>query len=502
MIWEYPFRDFDNVQEYENYHIEATNDNNIMISGPRYPLLKLSSKGDLLWNITSGDLFQDIDPDQFCLDSQGNSFLLAEYVDESTYYDEEYFKLVKISNSDYSTPPISSPFNAKKTYVVLIAIENYPGSGYDLLYPEQDAADMIDYFRETCNIPTSTIYPLINNYATTTLIFSVLDYIQSIITHEDELILYYSGHGDVGSRLFPYDMTYLTVQELQASLDPIDCGSITVLIDACRSGGFTEMRTTSPLSVITSCMGDQDSYEYTDLKNGAFTYFFIEAGQAGESLEIQYRNLKTQIMEYTFYDQVPWMYDSNNDLDHYLFNSVSAQTLTQNGPTLSFEFNLDGAGHISDISLQINEGDSSFDLSDMTTSQTGFSGYSGSVELGFFDIASRVEVQYTVHGYQSLVIAEEVKIGFQFTSISYILIIAGIIGCISSAVIIKKTSVNREATTSVFKVYKTNEGCCLESEISQTTSLSEEGSHRICLKCGYANPTHQSSCIYCGDTFS
>jgi len=153
-------------------------------------------------------------------------------------------------------------------YAIVFGISDYPGTGNDLSYCDDDALSMENLFIEQ-GYPSSNIYLEIDDTATRANLEAHFATVASTAKEEDLFIFYYSGHGgkrpedpqngseetygsdSLGEWIFLHDyLQYVDSNyvenldeaicddELAALLRTIPCVRKIVLLDACNSGGF------------------------------------------------------------------------------------------------------------------------------------------------------------------------------------------------------------------------------------------------------------------------
>jgi len=153
-------------------------------------------------------------------------------------------------------------------YAVVFGISDYPGTGNDLSYCDEDALSMESLFLSQ-GYPASNIYLEVDGAATRANLEAHFATVASTAKEEDLFIFYYSGHGgkrpedpqngseetygsdSLGEWIFLHDsLQYvdpnyvenlneaISDDELAALLRTIPCVRKIVILDACNSGGF------------------------------------------------------------------------------------------------------------------------------------------------------------------------------------------------------------------------------------------------------------------------
>ena len=160
------------------------------------------------------------------------------------------------ANSDVINPKLGTQ------YALLISIGDYPHAT-KLLYPRQDAKKMNAFFQQDLEIPAKNIQRLNDMDATRKNILKAFDTLQQQLKKNDQLLIYYSGHGNQirdknndeadgwDEALVSFDAQFdvdtaqwtnvISDDELDQILTKIEAKGVnTVMItDACHSGSIT-----------------------------------------------------------------------------------------------------------------------------------------------------------------------------------------------------------------------------------------------------------------------
>ncbi|MCW4030746.1 MAG: caspase family protein [Candidatus Bathyarchaeota archaeon] len=162
-------------------------------------------------------------------------------------------------------------------------------------------------------------------------IMSQISSLSSMATTNDQLLMYFSGHGiekDNQSYLLPQDARYNVLGESAIKFEWIKSMLVSsnarvkiVILDACHSGaikgktasgymtrGFQESIFPAPqgFAVLSSCALNEVSWENEELKHGVFSYFLTEALRGAADYD---RDGNVTIMEankYTFEKVSSW----------------------------------------------------------------------------------------------------------------------------------------------------------------------------------------------------
>jgi hypothetical protein len=230
-------------------------------------------------------------------------------------------------------------------------------------YASRDAEVMAEYFKKSLGIKTTMSY--INEEATmmtlNTLFDSEIGSLASMITPgQTDLYVYYSGHGvplpnkdgDMEVYLIPYDVPKsgilrygYSLNKLYADLGSLNAKSVTVILDACFSGGsrlsevyesksitnhkytigdigimYEPWRNNPNFRVFTSSKGNQTSQANDRTRSGRFTYY-LAVGLQGDADEDNngkitmaelYEFVKTNVEKETQGQQTPQFYGNSD----------------------------------------------------------------------------------------------------------------------------------------------------------------------------------------------
>jgi len=203
----------------------------------------------------------------------------------------------------------------KEIFALIVAIENYiDPSINNVAYAENDAMKFTEalYLH---NLDSQNTFLLMSKEATKTRIESKLRSMLGSATKNDQVIIYYAGHGFAEN-----DHSYLTctdtvrgdlaktsisIQTIFSNIGKSRCNQVTLFLDSCHSGfeidesmrGILTGMTDEELKeffkdseyhvAFASCQIDQYSYSSEALKHGIWSHLIIEAlrGDASDALE-------------------------------------------------------------------------------------------------------------------------------------------------------------------------------------------------------------------------
>jgi len=171
-------------------------------------------------------------------------------------------------------------------WAVIVGVYNYVSySISNVLYADDDATSL---YQQLAPIYGSDHIDLITNYSATKS--AVQSSIQNwLAQHEDSndvVIFYFSGHGGTdGSNYYicptnsdPYSWSNdISVYELNNWLSVLDSNNVAVILDTCRSGGFTTGLSSNSQVIMTACTPSESAYGSPSLLHGVFTYYLLQA---------------------------------------------------------------------------------------------------------------------------------------------------------------------------------------------------------------------------------
>ncbi len=179
-------------------------------------------------------------------------------------------------------------------YAVLVGICDYPGTVNDICISDGDALNMQTALTAKYGFSDLNIFYLADDRAVKTDIKSKVDYIRSIITSDDEVVFFFSGHGttarvddgdsekiDEGIVVYGANHTfdYIWDGELRDWFSGFNTSKIVFIFDSCMAGGMNDMAGPGRV-VVMSSKENQYSYVYSDGINGEgfFSHWFVNLG--------------------------------------------------------------------------------------------------------------------------------------------------------------------------------------------------------------------------------
>lgn len=181
-------------------------------------------------------------------------------------------------------------------WAVLIGIADYQGNDNDLWHPDEDAKEMTLVLQRS-GYSDDHIILLLNNEATKNAIEDAIDWLILNEKEDDEIVFFYSGHGnrlpdnevldgDVESdgydeMIVTYDLKYISDGWLRDRFEEIESKKFALLFGSCHSGGMFDDNDDlqgQGRVIVSACKANQYGWDYFDLGNTLWGYYFIEQG--------------------------------------------------------------------------------------------------------------------------------------------------------------------------------------------------------------------------------
>jgi len=176
-------------------------------------------------------------------------------------------------------------------YAIIVGISDYPGTGSDLQYCDDDAQDMYAALTTLYGYNSSNIHLLTDTGANFTAIRDAISDVKSQAVGADEVVFFFSGHGTNGvandgdnektdEAIVSHNGNSLIAiwdGQLKAWFSGFNTSRIIFIFDSCLAGGMTDLQ--APGRVVNmACSESGLSYEDGSWQNGQFTYFFVDQG--------------------------------------------------------------------------------------------------------------------------------------------------------------------------------------------------------------------------------
>lgn len=210
----------------------------------------------------------------------------------------------KQEETGVATGELGSEVTGNK-YAIVIGIADYPGDDSNLRYTDEDAEEMYSALTTLYGYSSENIYPFIDKngenttYATREAISMAVEKLKynqdsnqgPVLTENDEMVFFFSGHGGVGEiedlnnepideLIWVHDgreMVPIWDDELRQWFDGFPTNRIIFVFDTCRAGGMTDLAQEGRIiNMATTETGT--AYEFSALENGQFSHYFVDEG--------------------------------------------------------------------------------------------------------------------------------------------------------------------------------------------------------------------------------
>ncbi len=179
----------------------------------------------------------------------------------------------------------------KNKYAIVIGISDYPGTENDLNFADDDAIDMYNALVNIYGFPRENVHLLINSNANYSAIESAVNAVKQKAKEGDEVVFFFSGHGARGKAndgdkeaideaIVSHDgknLVYIWDGELRDWFRDFKTTRIVFIFDSCLAGGMTDLKADGRIIVMATTENGV-AYEFSDLENGQFTYYFVDEG--------------------------------------------------------------------------------------------------------------------------------------------------------------------------------------------------------------------------------
>jgi len=247
------------------------------------------------------------------------------------------------SNPAVMTVTYAGPQKTSKLYAVVIGINQYKNSAYNLNFAKADAEAYAAVLRK--NAPSIfesvTIEEIYDTSATKQDIVTAINEIAAKINPEDVFVLYYAGHGVMSDPLpgeqpqfflIPTDVVKMYLDTESLSVKGISAAEVKewcknvkaqkqlVIFDACQSGGalnqfasrgaaeekaIMQLARSTGIVVLASTGTEQFATEFAQLGHGVFTFALLEGLQGNADGGTKDGKITVKELEAYINDRVP-----------------------------------------------------------------------------------------------------------------------------------------------------------------------------------------------------
>ena len=249
-----------------------------------------------------------------------------------------YQRQITIPTSDVDLNVPVAAFKRPNAVGVIIGIAEYKHPDVPTVdYAKRDALLVREYFIRSLGIHDNNIIMVLDEDATKAAFHQIFEgQIQNYLRPgESEVYVYYTGHGvpemeNSTAYFLPYDahpnyaaQTGYSLERFYKNLNKLEATSVTVVLDACFSGGSAGgmlIKKASPIFIsvehpttflkngiiISSSSGAQISSWYDDMGHSMFTYFFLK-GLRGEADRDGNRKITAEELYGYIKENVPYL---------------------------------------------------------------------------------------------------------------------------------------------------------------------------------------------------
>jgi len=322
------------------------------------------------------------------------------------------------TTQEIQNPQISA-LDVRKTYAIIVGIEDYPDPWSDLYYTIDDANSIYSKLLNNYGVDEIYMQLLLDSDATKHDIWSAFNNIGFFINDYDRFFFYFSGHGQFSSfpsncYLCPYDASSERIYstDLDAYLNIVNCSEQYIIIDSCGSGGMIEDAQAPNRYFMTACAYNEESWETSALGHGVFTYYFLRSftlatdsnGDSVISMEEQFSYTYPRTVSYsTGLGDVhhPQEYDGFTG-EAVIDTIIGSLILAPNGTKLDYSFFLYGHGSITTLQITVcsvaeDISTETFALIPEAPSNTGFGYYSGTLNASSTDNITSYKIRVVVY---------------------------------------------------------------------------------------------------------
>ncbi|MDF1537877.1 MAG: caspase family protein [Candidatus Thorarchaeota archaeon] len=233
---------------------------------------------------------------------------------------------VTVTVDNVEDPP---PPPGQNKYALIVGISDYSAIN-DLTYCDEDATDWYNYLSAQGYVITllgdgKNYYPQWDGYATESNVKAALANMIALADADDIIVYASSGHGTTYSGgeticLWDYGVGQngedgsFTDVELAAAFEPA-VSEVFIFLDHCYSGGMNEVMANANganIYLTTTCTDSGYGYDVSTYSNGAWTYWFLEAGLVGQGFTSMELCFDWALSNYPYdRDDTPQEFDGN-----------------------------------------------------------------------------------------------------------------------------------------------------------------------------------------------
>jgi len=196
-----------------------------------------------------------------------------------------FIALIMLLVTNFALPsmPAQAAESGPKCWGVIIGVSDYYYGYYIdtyIKYADNDAQGLYDILSPAWGI--SHIRLLKNSQATKRNIMDAIDWLADNAGADDTVLFSFSGLGDLGGVICPYDLNYLTANgisatELSQAISPIKARKIVVILQSWGSGAFQNDLSSNGRVILMSSRINEVTWMSNELRHSVFDYYILQA---------------------------------------------------------------------------------------------------------------------------------------------------------------------------------------------------------------------------------
>ncbi len=165
-------------------------------------------------------------------------------------------------------------------WAVIVGVSNYQQIT-DIGGPVQDVQELTNLLGPVWGYDHINV--LTDSQASKSAIRSAINWLDNKEDSNDTVLFYFSGHGDEGGWIAPYDAyyenTWISSSELSSWLRLLESDNMTVILDTCYAGAFNNSLSDDGRVILAASQSNETSWsaKFYGEWHGVFSYYLIEA---------------------------------------------------------------------------------------------------------------------------------------------------------------------------------------------------------------------------------
>lgn len=190
--------------------------------------------------------------------------------------------MLLVANFILPSMPAQAAESSPECWGVFVGVSDYYYNYYldTLTYADNDAQGLYDTLSPVWG--ASHVRLLKNSQATKRNILDAIDWLADNAGAGDTVLFSFSGLGDLGGVICPYDLNYLAANgisstELSGAMSSIKAGKIVVILQCWGSGAFQNDLSENGRVILMSSGVNEAAPISDSLKHSVFVYYFLQA---------------------------------------------------------------------------------------------------------------------------------------------------------------------------------------------------------------------------------